>query len=64
MGQDKYGKDWVIQLPPRHARGCPKNVMRSVIWQLKTCELTPEKRAEILGTLQNVLPCLCPKSGG
>lgn len=48
-------------LPPRHARGCPQNILRSVMWQLSSVDLDVSKKLDILTTLKEKLPCLCPK---
>lgn len=50
-------------LPPRHAKGCPKNIMRSAMWQLSTIALTPIERMNIVLAIGEVLPCMCPKAG-
>lgn len=57
----KAGMGVYQSLPPRHARGCPKNILRSATWQLATCDIDVGKKLDILITIRDVLPCLCPK---
>lgn len=48
-------------LPPRHARGCPQNLVRSAMVQLTNAEIDVKARLNILGYLKDNLPCTCPK---
>jgi hypothetical protein len=48
-------------LPPRHARGCPRNVLRAVEMQLAFTEVTPKELCDIIQALKDTLPCKCPK---
>lgn len=49
-----------ITLPPRHARGCPQNVVRAVLWQLSTSDLTPDELDAVITKIKDILPCKCP----
>jgi len=55
-------KELLTNLPPRHARGCPCNILRSAMWQLSTCDIDVWKKLKILGDIKKALPCLCPKA--
>lgn len=48
-------------LPPRHARGCLQNVVRSVIVQLANADIDDRKKVDMLSYLKDNLPCTCPK---
>lgn len=58
MNKDRY-----TTLPPRHARGCPRNIMRSVLWQLTIRQTDSELIERLMFYLDKNLPCHCPKAG-
>jgi hypothetical protein len=61
MAPAKARMEVYTNLPARHARGCPCNILRAVRWQLATCDLDARVRMRILSTIKAVLPCTCPK---
>ena len=61
MDNNKARAEVLTSLPPRHARGCPQNIVRSALWHLATCDLDPRERVTIIAKLREILPCLCPK---
>lgn len=58
----KEQQDTLLTLPPRHARGCPKNLLRTARWQLHTAALTDDELNTIITVLEKVLPCKCPEA--
>ena len=53
----------LVKLPPRHARGCPRNILRSAAWSLAASDLSRAELGIILAKMRGILPCLCPKKG-